>query len=292
MKQSPLLQLDSPQGFIASDEKLLTGQAGTCQLFGAFSGSTLSFMLREKATGKILASELLLNNGTDAYPDFLRQAISQSELVGLRAHQSATLSVFNPYTTLIPSSLFKSGDEKSYLRLAVERDDLLPAYQPVSGFGLHVIFGLVPEMDSLIRQLLPGCTVKHGLAGLLEYQWMATGASKSTQALCVIHPELLTVIINSGRSLILANHFPIRDYEEAAYYFLNVCDQCELDRQQLPVTLAGIPHAVTAVTARWSAYFSQLESLPAVRGAALSYKLKELPAGALLSAYSVSLCES
>lgn len=292
-KVSPLLQLENPKGFATLDEKLHTGQAGTCDLFIHACEASMTFSLLERSSGKFLAAENILEapESKSTFAAFLRQSIQDSQLFSLKYHQHCTIAVSNSFATLVPSGLLKQGDEYRFLQLSVSRDDLTAGSSKVNGFDLQVAYGIQPEIRSLLQQLLPNAKILHGLPSQLDYHWMNAASTKGHFATVCAYPGLLTVIVSEGKKLIFANSFLPRDTEEAVYYLLNVCEQLELDRSVIPMELYGTTYTCEALQARLQQYVSNLHATKSIGFAEISYKLKELPAAALLPALVISLCE-
>lgn len=294
MKTSaPLLQLEKPGGFVAIDESLLTGQAGMCDLFILFTPSSASLALRERLSQRFVAAETLLagDEQEGSGPAFIRDVLKRSQVFRLNAHRKSTVAVSHPFISLLPSGLVRPGDEHSLLRFAVSRNDLVALSSPVSGFDLQVVFGLPPEEESLIRQLIPGCSITHSIAAALEHGKL-TESSRSMALHVIAHTGVLTVVGLSGKKLSFANVFPAADTEEAIYHLLNVSDQLETDRNTLPVQLEGSASACDALLERLGIFFGNVRLADTRVFPQLSKKLKELPAASLLPILTVSLCES
>lgn len=294
MKTSaPLLQLEKPGGFVAIDESLLTGQAGLCDLFVHFTPAAASFALRERSSRRFIAAETLLSTGAsdESGPAFIREALKRSQVFRLNAHRKSTVAVAHPFINLLPSALVRAGDESALLRFAVSRTDLVALASRVSGFDLQVVFGIPPEEESLIRQLIPGCGIIHAVAAALEHCRLAFPARTLTLQV-VAHPGLIVVIALAGKKLLLANVFPVADTEEAVYHLLNVAEQLEVDRSIVPVQLAGTSFACDALLERLGSFFGDVHVADTRVFPQLSYKLKDLPAPSLVPILTLSLCES
>lgn len=290
---SPLLQLEKPGGFVAIDESLLTGQAGLCDLFVLFTPSAASFALRERSTQRFVAAETLLSAGSaeESGPAFIRDVLKRSQVFRLNAHRKATVAVSHPFISLVPSGLVRAGDESALLQFAVSRNDLAALSSRVSGFDLQVVFGLPPEEESLLRQLIPGCGIMHSVAAALEHCRLAF-STRSMALQVVAHPGIIQVIGLNGKKLVFANTFRVSDTEEAVYHLLNVAEQLEADRNSIPVQLAGTSISCDALMERLHVFFSDVHVADTRVFTQLSYKLKDLPAAALLPVLTLSLCES
>jgi hypothetical protein len=290
---APLLQLEKPGGFVAIDESLLTGQAGMCDLFVLFTPSSASLALRERLTRRFIAAETLLagDEPNESGPAFIREVLKRSQVFRLNAHRKTTVAVSHPFISLLPSGLIRTGDENSLLRFTVSRNDLIALSTMVSGFDLQVVFGLPPEEESLIRQLIPGCSITHSIAAALEHGKLA-GTPRSMALRVIAHPGILSVVGLSGKKLSFANVFPVADTEEAVYHLLNVAEQLEADRNSLPLQLEGSASACDALMERLAIFFSNVRLADTRIFPLLSNKLKELPAASILPILTVSLCES
>ncbi|MFM2207367.1 MAG: hypothetical protein RL213_1342 [Bacteroidota bacterium] len=291
---APLLRLENPAGFVSIDESLLTGKAGVCDLFVVFSGQSASFALQERSSKRFLAAETLLagEEGGANGPSFLRKCLKESKVFRLNAHRKSTVAVDNPHYTLLPSGMFRDGDEQSLLRFSVNRDDLIASSVSVEGFDLRVVFGMPPEEESLLHQLLPGCSLVPAVAAALAHIRLSHANSKAPVMHLVAHPGLTSVLVVAGKKLQLANSFRVSGTEETVYHLLNVCEQLELDRHALGLVLSGTGHVIDSLMERLPVYFRGIRMAETNAFRQLTTGLGSIPSGTLLPVLTVSLCES
>jgi hypothetical protein len=293
VKNTPLLQLEKQDGFCVIDETLSTGQAGTCDLYIFLSADHALLVLRERSGGKFLAAENILPIPPTGkhFTDFIRYTVENSRLISLGVHRKVTVAINNTYASLLPSGLFRAGDEAANLRFTVSRDDLTACSEKVSAYDLQVIYGIQPEIKSLLQQLLPSCKIVHALSCALEYQGATYAGTKYISLRVLTYPGLLTIVVSDGKKLLFANAFEAHTAEEALYYLLNTCEQLDLDRSECRAAVCGAPAQVEALVAKANAYLTHVHATTDANIGSLSYKLKAIPGSSLLPALTVSLCE-
>lgn len=293
MKNTPLLQLEKQDGFCVIDETVSTGQAGACDAYLLLSNDYASLVLKERSSGKFLAAENMLPDQKTGkhFTDFLRQVVESSELLQLGLHRKTTVAINNSFASLLPSGLFRSGDENTSLRFAVNRDDLTAFSDKVNGYDLHVVYGVQPEIIALLQELLPGCRIVHALSCALEYQSATFSGTKYTSLRGLYFPGQLSLVVSIGKKLLFANTFDVQTGDEALYYLLNTCEQLDIDRTECRTTICGAPSQVESLIAKAGSYLAHVHATDEANIGALSYKLKTIPGSSLLPALTVSLCE-
>lgn len=291
---APLLRLEKPAGFVVIDDSLQSGKAGVCDLFILFSGRSASFALQERSSKRFLAAETLLADEADSDngPSFLRKCLKESKVFRLNAHRRSTVAVDNPYYTLLPSAMVRDGDEQSLLRFSVNRDDLIASSVRVEGFDLRIVFGMPPEEESLLQQLLPGCSLVPAVAAALHHIRLSASNTKSPVMHIVAHYGLTTALVFNGKKLQLANSFRVSGTEETVYHLLNVCEQLELDRNTLSLVVSGTGHVMDSLMERLPVYFKGIRMAETTAFRQLATGIRSLPSGSLLPVLSVSLCGS
>lgn len=293
MKNAPLLQLEKQDGFCVIDETLTNGRAGACDLYIHISPDYSSLVLKERSGGNFLAAENILPETKTGknFTDFIRQVIDSSELIRLAAHRKITVAINNAFASLLPSGLYRAGDEAAALRFTISRDDLTAYADKVNAYELQVIYGIQPEIVNLLQQLLPGCRIIHALTGALEYQSATYSGAKYTSVRVIFNPGMLSVIVSAGKKLLFANSFQVQSPDEALYFLLNTCEQLDTDRHEARVSVCGAPAQVEALVAKAGSYIAHIHATEEANIGSLSYKLKSLPGASILPVLTISLCE-
>lgn len=288
----PLLSLESPKGFYSADASIESGQAGSCELLIHFTAGAMTLALREKNTRNFLAAECILpaTRNNASLPDQFRNCIENSRIVNSGHFKSTRISVANTFTTLLPASLFRQGDEQSVLNFSVTRNDLSAGSTKVNGYDIQLVFGIQPELQSLMLQTFPGATITHALASGLEYQALSGAGNRETYVQLISHPDLLTVIIAQGKKLLFANSFQIKDAEEAAYYTLFSLNELDVELETLHCSLSGTFFNCEQLKARLQPYLPGVMALDRISFASMSRTVEQVSASNLFPVLSLELC--
>ncbi|MFM9028263.1 MAG: DUF3822 family protein [Bacteroidota bacterium] len=288
----PLLSLESPKGFFTADASIDTGGAGTCELYIHFTAGAMTLALRERSTKKYLAAEcvLALSRTFSSLPDQFRSCIENSLIIKSGHFKNTTICIANNYATLLPSSLYRPGDEQSVLNFAVTRNDLIAGSNKVNGYDIRLVFGIQPELQSLMLQTFPGASITHALIPALEFQSLLGASSKETTVQIIAHPELTTAIVSQGKKLLFANSYQTKDAEESTYYVLNALNELDVDLQLTPCSLNGTFFNCEQLRARLQPYLPDICSLDRIGFASLSRSIEQIPASNLLPVVSLELC--
>ena len=284
----PLLQLEQLKGFIYADEKLTTGQAGTCALYVHLTSGATTFAVREKTSGKFLGAECILSQETSITAQ-LRQAQRESQLLSITKFNSCEAAVANAFHTMVPAGLFHRGDETDLLRFSISRTDLEPAVDEVTGLGIKVIYGIQPELKALLHQSFTDLKLKSAVACQLEYQLLNAARTKAPVMQLVCHPELLTIIVSEGKKLLFVNSFNIRDMGEATYYTLMAGEQLDLEISTLDIELNGTMHCCEILKTRLEAYCGEITYSEGLFKDELSYKLQSAQTSGLMPVLTLGL---
>lgn len=275
------------------DETIATGQAGSCDLFLMAGASSLALALRETKSRKFLAAEAMVTDASDKGNtlSFLKRSLTENHLVQLAPLSSVTIAVSNHWLSLVPSGLFRAGDEDRILSFNTTRPDLDVAAIRTQGFQAQLIFGMEPELRSLLRQFHPTARILPASAGWLEYVALTGATQRERRVSVLIQEELLTVTVSESKKLLLHNAFPVHDAGEAAYYLLFVCEQLDLDHASTLVQVAGLRPRTDELIGRLQPYLPEITHASDLSFASLTYRLQDLPPSALLPVLTVSLCE-
>jgi hypothetical protein len=288
----PLLSLESPKGFFAADNAFESGQTDSFDLHLHFATGATTLAVREKSSRKYLAAECILTSDKRplTIPEQFRKTLNESRLISKGRYRNTVVSVSNAFATLVPSALFRSGDEQLTLGFSVTRNDLVASATKVNGYDLQVVFGVQPELQSVILQSFPGASVIHALAPSLEYHAMLGSGNRDTLVQLIIHPDLLTVIASQGKRLLFANSFPVKDSEEAAYYTLFALGQLDVETSESAVLLQGTYFNCEELRARLRPYLSGITLNDKLGFATTSRMLEQVSAAHLFPAISIDLC--
>jgi hypothetical protein len=288
----PLLRIEPLKGCSFVDQSLASGQSGACDLYLHFTSGALSVAAKERSGKRFLAAECIIESDrtSTSLPEQFRKLISESTVIPIGGFRTVRIAVANTFATLVPSALFRAGDEQSIFALSVTRNDLVVASAKVNAFDAQLVHGIQPEICSLLLQLFPGAAITHALAPLLEFQSSIATGNREPVLQLVSHPDQLTVIVSKGKQLLFANSFSTKDSEEAAYYALFSAGQLDLDLSQLHSVLHGTPSSCEEVRGRLTPYLPGLSDPDGIPFANLCKGLQQLPAATLLPVLSIDLC--
>ncbi len=155
-------------------------------------------------------------------------------------YASASATIYSPYTTLIPSPLFKEENAIDYAAFNMR---LLPGDQVSFDALEHTDCNNVYLDNDVVKDALltyfPNITTKHPSTILIDSlirDYKHDGEPQITVQVSPSHFEI--VVINNGK-LMFQNSFQHKTGEDYGYYLLYTCEQLKLDRDFISLQLVG-----------------------------------------------------
>lgn len=216
-----------------SEEDLLNGHISIRFLPDGFS-----FLLSNRQHSPLLLYHYTGTGGASA-------AICRDELAGYGLHSGfrgeSTILSGSLSATLIPETLFDPGQAAEMLDFT----NHTPANETILAKKIqhrpwYLVFAIHPAIEKLASELGTRPRILHSAAAMISLadQIPASDHQRGFM-LTEIQQDIMEVLIIREDKLLLSNRFSIRNNDEALYHLLNTVRQTGLDREQVPVYLAG-----------------------------------------------------
>jgi len=144
----------------------------------------------------------------------------------------------SPIYTLIPATLNEETNPKDAIDLVHKPEPdrhygsvLLPAFE------VSLIYAWDIEMKETLSQYFPTALSSHYMKYLLGN--LSNGQNPETFVLAHVNGYHLDVVVIKDSKLLFCNLFHFQSPDDFIYFLLIVCEQLNLDRETIPLQLAG-----------------------------------------------------
>jgi len=107
-----------------------------------------------------------------------------------------------------------------------------------------------------------------------------------------IQPGFIDIIVTEGKKLLLCNSFEYKSPEDALYYILFVCEQLNLEPQEIQTAVFGEIENQSAVYHLLQKYLKNIYTGEPPSSLKFTYGFEKLPSHFYFAAFSQLLCES
>lgn len=236
--------------------------------------------INEKAKNKYIAFE----NYTfqDVYDfemvlDLLDVLIYESNLL-THKYKSVSCVLVNNLSTIIPNPLFEDAKKKMYLNFnATLSEDELVMTDNIKSLDATTIFALPFRLKTKLDKLYGKVNYHHFSSVLIE--GLLTQNKNQTKKKLFVHiqPSHFEAIVIEGKNLLFYNTFNHHTAEDFIYYLLFVCEQLQLNPENIEVTLLGGVEKNSEIFSIAQKYIRNLKFGERTPDADYSYQLQTLP---------------
>lgn len=274
------------------DPSLESGQAGSCELLIVADNEALQLSLVEKKTLKILAFEKIVPENSKDWSACLNELKEKSELITKFPFTKVKIAVYSNTYTLVPDALFKSGNEHTYYRLNYSTDIHSLVYSgQVIKYHLHSIYGISSELINALTVSFPENKTIHFSEVLLNNRFLNSRTDSPRTLSVNVRDHHLDLMVSEGKKLVLLNSFVWQTIEDVLYYSLFVCEQLELNPEQIQVELSGAVERNSALYKLLDKYFASIRFAETLPGLKTGYGLETVPFHLHPVLFGLSLCE-
>jgi len=223
----------------------------------------------------------------------LQALAAEHDLLGQSGWNRVRLAVQNRHFTLLPSPLFRAGDEATYLRLHHQLDahhETVHSYiHP--GQELVSIFAAEKMLADWFRSTYPTGTLLHQTSTLLEgLMHQSDPAAPRRLYLSIGHLEVTIVVVRDKRPE-FCNVFAFSSPEDLIYYTILVMQELQLNPDQDPVVVLGDLMHDSELFTILRKYIRHVKFGNRPFDLSYSYRLNELFEYRFFELYSLHLCE-
>ncbi|GAB2792421.1 hypothetical protein HNQ93_003600 [Hymenobacter luteus] len=171
----------------------------------------------------------------------LQALAAEHELLGRTGWNRVRLAVQNRHFTLLPASLFRAGDEATYLRLHhntdAQREQVLHYTHP--GLEITNIFAAERTLAEWFQATYPEGRLLHHTSALLEGIAHQNEQGSSRRIYLSISYQEVTLLAMRDKQPEFCNVFPFSTPEDLIYYTILVMQELQLNPDQDVVTVWG-----------------------------------------------------
>jgi hypothetical protein len=262
------------------DEAFDAKQTSNYQLILQVGMDGILLAVNEKAKNKYIAFESYAFQNAysfDIVSELTDQLMKDSKLTGHK-YRSVTCLIVNNISTLVPNPLFEEDRKKSYLKLnaSLQGDELIAADEIKSLDAKNVFalpFSLKAKLDGLFNNI-----VYHHFSSALLDSLLAQNKNQTTKKLVVhVQRSHFEAILIEGKNLLFYNTFNHQSAEDFIYYLLFVCEQLQLNPENIEVILLGEIEKTSAIYNLSQKYIRNLKFGERADDADYSYQLQTFP---------------
>ncbi len=236
--------------------------------------------VNEKAKNKYIAFQNFTFQNVFEFDEVLNLfdiLVKESRLIPHK-YGSVTCVVVNNLSTIIPNPLFESDRKEMYLKFnATLTGDELVAVDDLRKLDAKNVFALPSGLKSKLEFLYKNVNYHHFSSALIEALLFQNKNQTSKKLFVHIQPTHFEAVVIEGKSLIFYNTFNHHTAEDFIYYLLFVCEQLQLNPENIEVVLFGEIEKGADIYSITQKYIRNLKFGERTDDADYSYQLQSLP---------------
>ena len=235
------------------NNKLIVGNSIIDEAFDVKNTSTYSLIIQvgitgvlvtvyDKAKNKLIALEIFSFQNAynfDVVVELFDLLAKESKLIGNK-YKSVVCSVVNDLSTLVPAPLFDESNKKAYLELNVGLEDVeFIEIDKIKSIDAQNVFAVPSSLKTKLNKVFGNVIFKHFSSGLLESLLVQNKNQTGKKLYAHVQSSRFEVILIEGKNLLFYNTFNYQAAEDFIYYLLFVCEQMQLNPENIEVVLLG-----------------------------------------------------
>ena len=155
-----------------------------------------------------------------------------------KKYASTLININTNKHTLIPDSIFDVKEQQNYIRFNHHRSENQEAFSDkLQQIEAHQVYGIsVPEQE-LINTFFPKATIRHYGSTLIDN--ILQHKTNSAQLYIHVQDKSMDILFCNKKGLHFFNSFKYQSSEDFIYYTLFVCEQLELNPDEIDCCLLG-----------------------------------------------------
>ena len=277
-----------------ADPALEAKTAGTCDLYMQLEKTSIQLALKERRSGNLIALEIIpaSDNKQTSWKELLENTSAHSKLLRNYEFLKVTAGIMSQEFTLVPESLFKSGDENIYYHKNFPSDSgSVVRAQFVPSFHLYTIFSLEKELENELNHLFQDPQLWHYSQAFLASVSLKMKTDAGKQLWLNIRNNKIDIVVSENRSLLLMNSFSWQTNEDVLYFTLFVCEQLELNPDKFPMIVTGIIEVEFALFQLLNKYIRNISIAEQPSNLSLAFESDDLPFHRYAMLFNLALCE-
>jgi len=280
---------------IASPETSLTGIShDICDLLLLLAPKRMAYAAIENQQNQLveLKTFQIRSQQSEDLPSEEYHRLIDQESALQQSYANVKVSIHNRWMTLIPADYFQADQISSFLRFNLEKDQsaVLGHYDQLASIDAYNAYGVPQSVASLVEEYVAEHHYRHASSCFLNLVMHEQKTEKGEQVFVNIESRHLDIIIVQDGQFRFFNQFHFRTTKDFIYYLLLTCDEFDLDRDQLQLTLSGDIEADSAIYQIAYKYIRHIAL--ADRPQILTYpqEMQQLPAHYHQNLLSLALC--
>jgi hypothetical protein len=278
------------------DESFTPDQLQDYDLFMLAGRDEFSFCIlnhvRNKFTG--LVSFLFLSSEEDT--DIVERITAVKHDLGQvlkPGYRKIILCYVNNVSTLVPSPLFDLHHAKQFLSCNHFVSDLAKVHADRLNMpDAWNVFAMQPDIEKELKDIFPGVEIHHHSTPLIESLVVHNKLIDEKVMIVNIHVSQVDVIITQGKNLVFFNSFSYRTSEDCLYYIMFVCEQLQVNAQNVRVVLTGNIRENSALYLLAKKYIRNLSFYDGEYAFEFSYGFDQVPLHCFHTLFNLHLCAS
>ncbi len=196
----------------------------------------------EKPKNKYIAFEnysFLQLPSFDTAVDLLDLVIKDSRIINHK-YKSVSCVVVNNLSTLVPNPLFEQDKKKTYLKFNSSLDGTeIILVDNLKNLDVKNVFALPLGLKDRLGLLFENVSFHHFSSGLIDSLALQNKNEAVKKLFVHIESSHFEAVVIEGKNLIFYNFFNHHSAEDFIYYLLFVCEQLQLNPENIEVVLLG-----------------------------------------------------
>jgi hypothetical protein len=211
-------------------------------LFIQLGQDAISFLVLDSVRNKFILLKVFPLARAYAELQFneqINEVFQQNEWLD-KSFKAVHISFVNAKYTLIPAALYQKEKEHNYLEFnqTLEPTDTISSDFIKNG-DAYAVFGMPKALFELLNNKFPLFKLHHFVSSLIDLVLSQYKNQNKRKVVVHVQASHFDVLVTEGRKLLFFNTFQHQTSEDFIYYLLFVCEQLEMNPEELDLVLLG-----------------------------------------------------
>lgn len=283
------------ESHIASSEPSLADISyDTCDLLLLLAPKRMGYAVIQEENNKLITLKTfqIRSQQTEDLPSEEYQRVMDQESVMQQSFANVKVSIHNRWMTLVPADYFQADKISSFLRFNLEKDQsgILGHCDQISSIDAYNAYGVPEAVAKIVEGYITEPEYRHASSCFLKRVMQEQKTDKGEQVFANIESRHLEIIIVLDGEFRYFNQFHFRTTKDFIYYLLLACDEFDLDRDQLQLTLSGDVEADSAIYQIAYKYIRHIALADRPQNLTYPQEMQQLPEHYHQNLLSLALC--
>lgn len=224
------------------------------------------------------------------FPVAVEQYLNSEELITDEQFKTVSAAIINPYSTLIPKSLFEPEKVKDYLKFNQPILESEPVFSnPLRNIDAQSVYTISSALKEALENKFPQITIQHSSSILID---ALLNQYKNTSEKLVVHigATHFDVLLIRNNKLVYYNSFAHQTSEDFLYYLLFAAEQLELNPEEIDLVFIGEIDKKSAIYDICYSYVRNVSFGSRPETYEYSFVMNELPKHYYYNLFSQHIC--